>query len=75
MKVPEIVLKKAQTVLKLLGGKISYLGKLDGFTYYIHQLKEPAVVGYPVVYRYDGHEALEISDGWALDIINELGVE
>ncbi len=74
MKVPEIVLKEAQETLDLLGGKIAYLGKKDGYTYYV--LDTDAVYGeYPFIYRYDGHKVQEMSGELALEIEDELMVK
>ena len=74
MKVPEIVLKEAQETLDSLGGKIVYLGKKDGYTYYV--LDTAAVYGeYPIIYRYDGHKAQEMSGELALEIEDELMVK
>ena len=73
-KVPETVLKAAKDTLELLKGEIVYLGEKDGFTYYI--LRTNAIYGeYPFVYRYDGHEALEMTGQFALDIEETLMVE
>ena len=74
MKIPEAVLKEAKETLDSLGGKIVYLGKKDDYTYYI--LETDAVYGmYPFIYRYDGHEALEMTDQLALEIVDDLMVE
>ena len=76
MKIPEAVIEEAREWIEDYGEHFTYHGKMDdGRDVYSFDRPEEMEVGYPIVYLYDGHVAMEISGGQALDILASFDIE
>ena len=66
-------MREASETLELLGGTIVFLGKIDdGRKAYLHKPAFDGCTGFPFVYLYDGHTAMEITGFDALDIVSDF---
>lgn len=72
--IPQIVIKKAQSLIERYGQSIGYLGNYKNAEYYVFRFPDDTVTGFPFVYVYypQKEEVFEITGSDALEIIGEF---
>ncbi len=62
----------AQDLILEYGDNLELLGKSEEQTYYVYKFPEDLDIGFPSVFIHNGKDVLEVSDAFALDIINSF---
>lgn len=82
MKTPAKVKAAARYLVKMFGDHIEYLGKYQGAEAFYYHYPNDITAGFPPVYLWKNDEVTEISDFFALEIIEsfiedfgEVGIE
>ena len=70
MNIPEQVKNEARALIEQYGDTFEYLGIYEGQEAYVFKFPEDSCTGYPLVFRYDGKEATEITGPLSLDVID-----
>lgn len=72
MEYPKIIRKAAQWYIDKFGERLHFLGTRDGYAYYSFYLPTDQEIGFPPVYKTDGHNVETIYGFDALHIINSF---
>lgn len=72
MKIPEKVRQAAQYLVEMYGDHIEHLGQYQGAEAFYYRFPDDADAGFPTVYLLKDDELTEISDFFALEIIDSF---
>lgn len=72
MRVPESILKAAESLVSMYGPSFDYLGKYDGSDAFMFRFPDDSVTGFPYVYLSDVSGVREITGYDALDIVGSF---